>query len=87
MRDFSEYYWGIVGFILKIVIMTFIILLFGSFVVLLIIESITLEYVGEIETKCYDKLGNEILNLTCKEEVYCSILNDWSNDCPIKEKK
>jgi hypothetical protein len=52
---------------------------------MILFSAITSNYVGDIETHCYDKYGHEIINQTCIKEVYCDKLNEWGNSCPINK--
>ena len=73
--------------IVKIVQIIGIIVVMGMFLLLfimLIINESTIYKEGYKETKCYDRNNNEVINLSCKEEVRCGLINKWLDSCELK---
>ena len=47
---------------------------------LIIYQSYTSEYKYTADIPCYDKYGNEIVNLSCEKEVNCGWGQSYDND-------
>ena len=60
----------IIETILKIFFSVTFFILIGLMTIVLI-DEMTSEYKYSIDVPCYDRFGNEIMNLTCEENIKC----------------